>query len=188
MNRNRIYIAGLLTAATLIVAAGCKVDHQFDLEKLDPESTVGKGATIEVGSVSPVYLRDFLKLDGEYIVTDENGDYRVRFDTDSFPFSVIAPPAAGQDLSYEFEPLQYDMADLSEMFSDAGQGLVAELPELEVGLHVDSGVPAVFSFDAVLETAKGGKALRQYSLDKLSVSYGKSDYILNLNRKALVTM
>ena len=183
MNRNRIYIAGLLTAATLIVAAGCKVDHQFDLEKLDPESTVGKGATIEVGSVSPVYLRDFLKLDGEYIITDENGDYRVRFDTDSFPFSVIAPPAAGQDLSYEFEPLQYDMADLSEMFSDAGQGLVAELPELEVGLHVDSGVPAVFSFDAVLETAKGGKALRQYSLDKLAVSYGKSDYILNLTGK-----
>ena len=183
MNRNRIYIAGLLTAATLIVAAGCKVDHQFDLEKLDPESTVGKGATIKVGSVSPVYLRDFLKLDGEYIVTDENGDYRVRFDTDSFPFSVIAPPAAGQDLSYEFEPLQYDMADLSEMFSDAGQGLVAELPELEVGLHVDSGVPAVFSFDAVLETAKGGKALRQYSLDKLAVSYGKSDYILNLTGK-----
>ena len=87
MNRNRIYIAGLLTAATLIVAAGCKVDHQFDLEKLDPESTVGKGATIKVGSVSPVYLRDFLKLDGEYIVTDENGDYRVRFDTDSFPYN-----------------------------------------------------------------------------------------------------
>ena len=133
--------------------------------------------------MSPVYLRDFLKLDGEYIITDENGDYRVRFDTDSFPFSVIAPPAAGQDLSYEFEPLQYDMADLSEMFSDAGQGLVAELPELEVGLHVDSGVPAVFSFDAVLETAKGGKALRQYSLDKLAVSYGKSDYILNLTGK-----
>ena len=183
MNRNRIYIAGLLTAATLIVAAGCKVDHQFDLEKLDTESTLGKGATIKVGSVSPVYLRDFLKLDGEYIITDENGDYRVRFDTDSFPFSVIAPPAAGQDLSYEFEPLQYDMADLSEMFSDAGQGLVAELPELEVGLHVDSGVPAVFSFDAVLETAKGGKALRQYSLDKLAVSYGKSDYILNLTGK-----
>ena len=183
MNRNRIYIAGLLTAATLIVAAGCKVDNRYDLEKLDTESTIGKGATISVGSVSPVYLRDFLKLDGEYIITDENGDYRVRFDTDSFPFSVIAPPAAGQDLSYEFEPLQYDMADLSEMFSDAGQGLVAELPELEVGLHVDSGVPAVFSFDAVLETAKGGKALRQYSLDKLSVSYGKSDYILNLTGK-----
>ena len=183
MNRNRIYIAGLLTAATLIVAAGCKVDNRYDLEKLDTESTIGKGATISVGSVSPVYLRDFLKLDGEYIITDENGDYRVRFDTDSFPFSVIAPPAAGQDLSYEFEPLQYDMADLSEMFSDAGQGLVAELPELEVGLHVDSGVPAVFSFDAVLETAKGGKALRQYSLDKLAVSYGKSDYILNLTGK-----
>ena len=183
MNRNRIYIAGLLTAATLIVAAGCKVDNRYDLEKLDTESTIGKGATISVGSVSPVYLRDFLKLDGEYIITDENGDYRVRFDTDSFPFSVIAPPAAGQDLSYEFEPLQYDMADLSEMFSDAGQGLVAELPELEVGLHVDSGVPAVFSFDAVLETAKGGKALRQYSLDKLSVSYGKLDYILNLTGK-----
>ena len=37
MDRIRIYIAGLLTAATLIVAAGCKVDHQFDLEKLDTE-------------------------------------------------------------------------------------------------------------------------------------------------------
>ena len=180
MNRNRIYIAGLLTAATLIVAAGCKVDKSYDLEKLDTESTFGKGTTIKIGSLNPLYLRDFLKLDGEYIVTDENGDYRVRFDTDSFPFSVIAPPAAGQDLSYEFEPLQYDMADLSEMFTDSGQGLVAELPELEVGLHVDSGVPAVFSFDAVLETAKDGKALRQYSLDGLPVTYGKTDYILNL--------
>ena len=180
MNRKRIYIAGLLTAATLIVAAGCKMDNRFDLDKLDLESTFGKGATIKIGSVNPVYLRDFLKLDGEYIVTDENGDYRVRFDTDSFPFSVIAPPAAGQDLSYEFEPLQYDMADLSEMFTDAGQGFVAELPELEVGLHVDSGVPAVFSFDAVLETAKDGKPLRKYSLDGLSVTCGKTDYILNM--------
>ena len=180
MNRKRIYIAGLLTVATLIVAAGCKVDNRFDFEKLDLESTLGKGSTIPIGSVNPVYLRDFLRLDGEYIVTDENGDYRVRFDTDSFPFSVIAPPAAGQDLSYEFEPLQYDMVDLSEMFTDAGQGFVAELPELEVGLHVDSGVPAVFSFDAVLETAKDGKPMRKYSLDGLPVTYGKTDYILNM--------
>ena len=183
MNRIRIYIAGLLMAATLIVAAGCKVDNRYDLEKLDPESTLFKGKSFPVGKVNSIYLRDFLKLDGEYIVTDENGDYRVRFNTDSFPFSVIAPPAVGQDLSYEFEPLQYDMADLSEMFSDAGQGLVAELPELEIGLHVDSGVPAVFSFNAVLATAKDNNPLRQYSLDNLPVSHGKSVYILNRTGK-----
>ena len=183
MDRIRIYIAGLLTAATLIVAAGCKVDNRFNLENLDTESTLFKGTTFPVGKVNSVYLRDFLKLDGEYIVTDEIGDYRVHFNTDSFPFYVIAPPAVGQDLSYEFEPLQYDMADLSGMFSDAGQGLVAELPELEIGLHVDSGVPAVCSFNAVLATAKGNKPLRQYSLDKLPVTYGKLDFILNLTGK-----
>ncbi len=175
----RIYIAGLLTGMTLLVTAGCKIDNRFDLNNLDTESTVMKGAVFKLGSLKPVYLRDFLKLDGEYIVTDERGDYRVRFSTDSFPFYVYGPPVSGQDLTYEFEPLVYEMADLAAMLSDSGQGLVAELPELEIALDVDSDVPAVFSFDAVLETSKGSKTLRQYALDDLPVSYGKSEFILN---------
>ena len=175
----RIYIAGLLTGMTLLVTAGCKIDNRFDLNNLDTESTVMKGAVFKLGSLKPVYLRDFLKLDGEYIVTDERGDYRVRFSTDSFPFYVYAPPVSGQDLTYEFEPLAYEMADLAGMLSDSGQGLVAELPELEIAIKVDSGVPAVFSFDAVMETARGSKTLHQYALDDLPVSYGKSEFILN---------
>ena len=177
MNGIRIYIAGLLT---LLVTSGCKIDNRFDFNNLDTESTVFKGATFKVGDLTPLYLRDFLKLDGEYIVTDNLGDYWVRFRTDSFPFYVYAPPVSGQDLTYEFEPLVYEMADLSEMFSDAGKSLVAELSELEIGLKVDSSVPAVFSFDAVLETAKGSEILHQYFLDDLPVSYGKTEYILNL--------
>ena len=175
----RIYIAGLLTGMTLLVTAGCKIDNRFDLNNLDTESTVMKGAVFKLGSLKPVYLRDFLKLDGEYIVTDERGDYRVRFSTDSFPFYVYGPPVSGQDLTYEFEPLVYEMADLAAMLSDSGQGLVAELPELEIAIKVDSGVPAVFSFDAVMETARGSKTLHQYALDDLPVSYGKSEFILN---------
>jgi hypothetical protein len=175
----RIYIAGLLTGMTLLVTAGCKIDNRFDLNNLDTESTVMKGAVFKLGSLKPVYLRDFLKLDGEYIVTDERGDYRVRFSTDSFPFYVYGPPVSGQDLTYEFEPLAYEMADLAGMLSDSGQGLVAELPELEIAIKVDSGVPAVFSFDAVMETAKGSKILHQYALDDFPVSYGKSEFILN---------
>ncbi len=175
----RIYIAGLLTGMTLLVTAGCKIDNRFDLNNLDTESTVMKGAVFKLGSLKPVYLRDFLKLDGEYIVTDERGDYRVRFSTDSFPFYVYGPPVSGQDLTYEFEPLAYEMADLAGMLSDSGQGLVAELPELEIAIKVDSGVPAVFSFDAVMETARGSKTLHQYTLDDLPVSYGKSEFILN---------
>ncbi|MBR2225080.1 MAG: hypothetical protein IJ884_04750 [Bacteroidales bacterium] len=175
----RIYIAGLLTGMTLLVTAGCKIDNRFDLNNLDTESTVMKGAVFKLGSLKPVYLRDFLKLDGEYIVTDERGDYRVRFSTDSFPVYVYAPPVSGQDLTYEFEPLAYEMADLAGMLSDSGQGLVAELPELEIAIKVDSGVPAVFSFDAVMETARGSKTLHQYALDDLPVSYGKSEFILN---------
>ncbi|MBR2747736.1 MAG: hypothetical protein IKD95_05240, partial [Bacteroidales bacterium] len=70
-------------------------------------------------------------------------------------------------------------ADLAGMLSDSGQGLVAELPELEIAIKVDSGVPAVFSFDAVMETARGSKTLHQYALDDLPVSYGKSEFILN---------
>ena len=176
----RIYIAGLLTGVTLLVTAGCKIDNRFDLNNLDTESSIIKGATIKIGNLKPVYLRDFLELDGEYIVTDENGDYRVRFSTDSFPFYVYGPPVSGQDLTYEFEPLVYEMADLASMLSDSGQGLVAELPELEIALKVDSNVPAVFSFDAVLETAKGSETLHRYALDDLAVSYGKSEFILNL--------
>ncbi|MBR6882277.1 MAG: hypothetical protein IKN06_04840 [Bacteroidales bacterium] len=175
----RIYIAGLLTGMTLLVTAGCKIDNRFDLNNLDTESTVMKGAVFKLGSLKPVYLRDFLKLDGEYIVTDERSDYRVRFSTDSFPFYVYGPPVSGQDLTYEFEPLAYEMADLAGMLSDSGQGLVAELPELEIAIKVDSGVPAVFSFDAVMETARGSKTLHQYALDDLPVSYGKSEFILN---------
>ena len=176
----RIYIAGLLTGVTLLITAGCKVDNRYDLTNIDAEATVLKGATFPVGNLKPVYLRDFLKLDGEYIVTDENGDYRVRFNTDSFPFYVTAPPVSGQDLTYEFEPLTYEMADLSGMLSDAGQNLVAELSELEIALKVDSSVPAVFSFDAALETAKGSETLHRYVLDDLSVAYGKTEYVLNL--------
>ena len=176
----RIYIAGLLTGVTLLITAGCKIDNRYDLNNLDTESTVFKGATFPIGNLKPVYLRDFLKLDGEYIVTDEIGDYRVRFSTDSFPFYVTAPPVSGQDLTYEFEPLTYEMADLSGMLSDAGQNLVAELSELEIALKVDSSVPAVFSFDAALETAKGSETLHRYVLDDLSVGYGKTEYVLNL--------
>lgn len=176
----RIYIAGLLTGVTLMVTSGCKIDNRYDLGNLDTESTVMKGATIKFGDLKPVYLRDFLELDGEYIVTDENGDYRVRFSTDSFPFYVYGPPVSGQDLTYEFEPLVYEMADLSGMLSESGQDLVAELPELEIALKVDSNVPAVFSFDAVMETSKGSETLHQYALDDLAVSYGKSEFILNL--------
>ena len=176
----RIYIAGLLTGVTLLITAGCKIDNRYDLNNLDTESTVFKGATFPIGNLKPVYLRDFLKLDGEYIVTDEIGDYRVRFDTDSFPFYVYGPPESGQDLTYEFEPLVYEMADLSGMLSDSGHSLVAELTELEIALKVDSNVPAVFSFDATLETDKGSETLHRYALDDLSVSYGKSEYILNL--------
>ena len=176
----RIYIAGLLTGITLLITAGCKIDNRYDLNNLDTESTVFKGATFPIGNLKPVYLRDFLKLDGEYIVTDEIGDYRVRFDTDSFPFYVYGPPESGQDLTYEFEPLVYEMADLSGMLSDSGQSLVAELTELEIALKVDSNVPAVFSFDATLETDKGSETLHRYALDDLSVSYGNSEYILNL--------
>ena len=180
MKGMRIYIAGLLTGVTLLITAGCKVDNRYDLTNIDAEATVLKGATFPVGNLKPVYLRDFLKLDGEYIVTDENGDYRVRFNTDSFPFYVTAPPVSGQDLTYEFEPLTYEMADLSGMLSDAGQNLVAELSELEIALKVDSSVPAVFSFDAALETAKGSETLHRYVLDDLSVAYGKTEYVLNL--------
>lgn len=177
MNGIRIYIAGLLT---LLATTGCKIDNRYDFNNLDTESTVLKGATFKVGDLTPLYLRDFLKLDGEYIVTDNLGDYWVRFRTDTFPFYVYAPPVSGQDLTYAFEPLVYEMADLSGMFSDAGQRLVAELSELEIGLKVDSSVPAVFSFDAVLETTKGSGILHQYVLEDLSVSYGKTEYILNL--------
>ena len=176
----RIYIAGLLTGITLLITAGCKIDNRYDLNNLDTESTVFKGATFPIGNLKPVYLRDFLKLDGEYIVTDEIGDYRVRFDTDSFPFYVYGPAESSQDLTYEFEPLVYEMADLSGMLSDSGQSLVAELTELEIALKVDSNVPAVFSFDATLETDKGSETLHRYALDDLSVSYGNSEYILNL--------
>ena len=183
MRRIRIYIAGLLTGVTLLVTAGCKVDNRFDLNKLDTESTVLKGTQFKIGSLKPVYLCDFLKLDGVYIVTDERGDYRIRFDTDSFPFYVYGPPASGQDLTYKFEPLVYEMADLSGMLSESAQNLVAELSELEIALKVNSGVPAVFSFDAVLETAKGSEILRKYALDALSVAYGKTEYILNLTGK-----
>lgn len=177
MNGIRIYIAGLLT---LLATAGCKIDNRYDFNNLDTESTVLKGATFKVGDLTPLYLRDFLKLDGEYIVTDNLGDYWVRFRTDTFPFYVYAPPVSGQDLTYAFEPLVYEMADLSGMFSDAGQRLVAELSELEIGLKVDSSVPAVFSFDAVLETTRGSEILHRYVLDDLSVAYGKTEYILNL--------
>ena len=79
MRRIRIYIAGLLTGVTLLVTAGCKVDNRFDLNKLDTESTVLKGTQFKIGSLKPVYLCDFLKLDGVYIVTDERGDYRIGF-------------------------------------------------------------------------------------------------------------
>ena len=64
----RIYIAGLLTGITLLITAGCKIDNRYDLNNLDTESTVMKGATFKIGNLKPVYLCDFLKLDGEYII------------------------------------------------------------------------------------------------------------------------
>lgn len=178
MNRSHSLIAGLSLVFLLMSAAGCKIDDRYNLSNLDTEATI-QIPPIPIGNLTPLYLRDFLTLDGEYITTDEHGDYHVSFQTEPFPFYVTVPVVPGEDLSYEFEPVHYEMADLSEMLSAAGQNLVAELPELEIGLSVDSGVPARFYFDAVLETAKGEKALHRYVLDDLPISAGKTDFILN---------
>ena len=171
-----------IVLATLVAwtVCGCKVDERYDLNNLDTEATLFKGATFPIGNLKPFVLNDFFNLDGNaFITVDAAGDYHLHFRTDPFEFSVTAPPVSGSDLSFTFEPVQYKLGTLPPMLNDPAQHVTAQLSELEVALSVDSSVPATFSFGAVLSTVRNKETLHQFSLDGLSIASGKTEFVFN---------
>lgn len=170
----------VLAALVALPVCGCKVDERYDLNNLDTEATLFKGATFPVGNLKPFLLNDFFGLDGNaFITVDPAGDYHLHFQTDPFKFSVTAPAASGSDLSFTFDPVQYELGTLPPVLNDPAQHVTAHLSELEVDLSVISSIPATFSFGAVLSTIRNKETLHQFGLDDLSIASGKSEFVFN---------
>lgn len=170
----------VLAAFVALPVCGCKVDERYDLNNLDTEATLFKGATFPVGNLKPFLLNDFFGLDGNaFITVDPAGDYHLHFQTDPFKFSVTAPAASGSDLSFTFDPVQYELGTLPPVLNDPAQHVTAHLSELEVDLSVVSSIPATFSFGAVLSTIRDKETLHQFGLDDLSIASGKSEFVFN---------
>lgn len=170
----------VLAALVALPVCGCKVDERYDLNNLDTEATLFKGATFPVGNLKPFLLNDFFGLDGSaFITVDPAGDYHLHFQTDPFKFSVTAPAASGSDLSFTFDPVQYELGTLPPVLNDPAQHVTAHLSELEVDLSVISSIPATFSFGAVLSTIRDKETLHQFGLDDLSIASGKSEFVFN---------
>ena len=170
----------VLAALVALPVCGCKVDERYDLYNLDTEATLFKGATFPIGNLKPFLLYDFFGLDGNaFITVDPAGDYHLHFQTDPFKFSVTAPAASGSDLSFTFDPVQYELGTLPPVLNDPAQHVTAHLSELEVDLSVISSIPATFSFGAVLSTIRNKETLHQFGLDDLSIASGKSEFVFN---------
>ena len=75
----------LFPLTILLLLTGCIADPAYDLSKLDTEMTVLKNAEFRIPDTGFFSLDDFFSLQGiDYLVTDENGDYRIR-QSDAFP-------------------------------------------------------------------------------------------------------
>lgn len=170
----------VLAVIAVLSLSGCKVDERYDLNNLDTEATLFKGATFPVGNLKPFLLSDFFNLDGNAFITiDAVGDYHLHFRTEPFHVTMTAPSITESELSYSYDPLRYELGTFPSVLDDPSQQISAQLSELEVALSVDSGVPAAFSIGAVMSTLRKGETLHQFSLDDLYIASGKTEFVFN---------
>ena len=177
----------LLAAGTALVLSvtGCIVDPRYDLDKLNTEMTVLKGASFPVPPVS-FQLGDLLQLDGyDYISCDESGDYLVRFDLEPIGIQVKMPNLQGNvHIPVYFQPLPYSFGSVPDFISGKGQQFEADLSDMTVALEVESGIPACFTATGLLETLSKGLVRNSCQFEHIGVNPGNRIYYLRENPRS----
>lgn len=173
----------LAGALLFLCGTACKVDEDYNLDNLDTEITVLKGAQFPVPNPNPIALADILKLDGlSYIVVAENGDYCISFAIDPVDVSLHVPEdisPSNNRIPTSFIPKPYTFEGIPDFLSAEGQQVEPDLSELEVSLSIDSSVPARFSVDSKLETYAKGVLKKSYLVENLEIPYGQTHYVLS---------
>lgn len=176
----------LLLAWTLVSSVtGCIVDPRYDLDKLNTEMTVLRGAEFPVPSVS-FQLGELLQLDGfEFISCDENGDYLVRFDLEPLAIQVKMPALeGGTHIPLYFQPLPYSFGSVPDFISGKDQQFEADLSDMTVAMDVESGIPARFTATGSVETLAKGVVKASYPFKNIVVDQGKRIYYLRENPRS----
>ena len=175
---NRLILLSAAGTALLLSVTGCIVDSRFDLDKLNTEMTVFKGAEFPVPAVS-FKLGELLQLDGyDYITYDENGDYLVRFDLSPLALQVTMPSFdEGYHVPVFFTPLPYSFGSVPEFISGNGQQFEADLSDMTVTLETDSEIPASFTASGTVETLSKGAVVNSCQLDNVRMYQGNHTYV-----------
>ena len=169
----------LLFAGTLALSiTGCIVDTRYDLDKLNTEMTVMKGATFPVPNVT-FQLGNLLQLDGyDYITCDENGDYLVRFDLDPLAVQVTMPSFDdGYRVPVDFQPLPYSFGSVPDFISGDGQQFEADLSDMTITLEADSEIPASFTASGTVEALSKGAVTNSCQFDNVRLYQGNHTYV-----------
>ena len=183
-NRSHIFIGFIALAA---IVAGCSVDNSYNLENLDTEMSFFKGSDFPVPDLKPFLIGDYLHLDGyDYIVTDEHGDYAIRFELEPVSFVVTVPDLGSDDrIAVDFEPVEFEFGQVPDFLSGKDQQIAPDLSEMQIELGLDSEIPAEFTASCTLETLVSGEVNHSYRIDNLPIRYGKNTYFVK--EKALGT-
>ena len=169
----------LLFAGTLALSVtGCIVDTRYDLDQLNTEMTVLKGATFPVPNVS-FKLGNLLQLDGyDFITCDENGDYRVRFDLDPIAVQVTMPSFdEGYRVPVDFQPLPYSFDAVPDFISGEGQQFEADLSDMTITLEAASEIPASFTASGTVEALSKGAVTNSCHFDNVRLYQGNHTYV-----------
>ena len=169
----------LLSAGMMaLLASGCIVDPRYDLDKLNTEMTVLKGAEFPVPSVT-FQLGELLQLDGyDFISYDANGDYRVRFDLDPLAVQVTMPSFdEGYHVPVYFQPVPYSFGDVPDFISGEGQQFEADLSDMTVSMEVNSAIPASFKVSGTLATLSKGAVSNSCRFENVRLYQGNRTYV-----------
>lgn len=176
IKRSHIFAGAIALAAV----SGCAVDNSYNLENLDTEMSFFKGADFPVPDLKPFLIGDYLDLNGyDYIITDERGDYYIRFETAPVS-STVTVPALGTDerIPIDFEPVAFEFGRIPDFLSGKDQQIAPDLSEMEIDLDLESGIPAEFTASCTLETLVSGKVNHSYHIDNMPIKYGKNRYFI----------
>ena len=170
----------ILYGVLMLSVSGCKVDSQYDFNKLNTEMTVMKGATFPVPSPDPIYLKDIIQPDGyDYITTDENGNYVIQFDVPAVRMEVTIPNAIqGNRVPTDFVPTTYSFGDIPDFLSSDNQHVEPDLSQMNLWLNLESDIPAEFTVSSTIETLRGGSVQQKFGVENLAIREGFTQYRL----------
>lgn len=173
----RFIIHSLAVIFLVLSVIGCKVDSEYDFSNLDTTVTVLKGAEFPVPNAR-ILLKDVFPLeDNEFITCDENGNYLIDVALDPIDLQFYVPGSGADKISVDFQSVQYTFDEVPDFLSGKDQRVVLDLSDMQVGLRVESDIPAELSIGTAIESIRSGAVSRRCTIDNLNVAYGSNQYV-----------